>query len=125
MVSGMPNLVNTFGYINASWTLGADLTAEYFCKLINHMDAVGADQVTPTLRDSDANMQSHPFIEDFSSGYMQRAMHLLPRQGDRDPWVNSQDYIRDRKLLGDDNFDDGALVFSQAQAKAATVQDAA
>lgn len=125
MISDLPNLVNTFGYINASWTLGADLTAEYFCQLINHMDAIGADKVVPTLRDSDAKMQPHPFIEDFTSGYMQRSMHLLPRQGDADPWVNSQDYIRDRKLLGDASFDDGALVFSQASSKTATVQDAA
>ncbi len=125
MLSGMPNLVNTFGYINASWTLGADLTAEYFCQLINHMDAIGADQVTPTLRDSDANMQPHPFIKDFTSGYMQRAMHLLPKQGDREPWLNTQDYIRDRKILGDARFDDGALVFTQALAKTTAALDAA
>ncbi len=125
MMSGMPNLVNTFGYINASWTLGADLTAEYFCQLINHMQAIGADQVTPTLRDSDADLQAHPFIEDFTSGYMQRAMHLLPRQGNREPWVNSQDYLRDRKLLGAANFDDGALVFSEAVAKTNADQAAA
>lgn len=111
MLSGVPNLVNTFGYINASWTLGADLTAEYFCHLLNHMDSTGVTSVTPQLRPQDANMPSKDFIEDFSSGYMQRMMHLFPKQGDRDPWLNTQDYIEDKKVLGNPSFDDGALAF--------------
>jgi monooxygenase len=117
MISGLPNLVNTFGYINASWTLGSDLTAEYLCQLINHMDGLGVEQVTPQLRDSDRNMQAYPHFRDFSSGYMQRVMHLFPKQGDSEPWVNTQDYIRDRELLGNARFDDGALVFSRAASK--------
>jgi monooxygenase len=115
MFSGLPNLVNTFGYINASWTLGADLTAEYFCQLINEVDQQGADQVTPQLRPSDADMTPRPWIDDFESGYMQRSMHLFPKQGDRNPWMNTQDYIQDREILGNASFDDGALVFSQAR----------
>ncbi len=112
MLTGVPNLVNTFGYINASWTLGADLTAEYFCQLVNHVDSVGATQVTPRLREGDENMTPRDFIDDFSSGYMQRVMPLFPRQGDREPWLNTQDYVRDKKLLRNARFDDGALVFS-------------
>ncbi len=53
MYSGVPNLVNTFGYINAYWTLRADIIAEYFCRLVNHMDKHGAPQVVPELRVSD------------------------------------------------------------------------
>lgn len=114
MFSGVPNLISTFGYINASWTLRADLTAQYACRLLNHMDAVGAQQVTPQLRSQDADMPARPWIADFSSGYMQRVMHLFPKQGDREPWVNTQDYRRDKKLFMSHSFDDGALVFTGA-----------
>jgi monooxygenase len=116
MYTGVPNLVNTFGYINASWTLRADITAEYFCRLVNHMDADGTRQVTPTLREQDADMPARPWIDDFSSGYMQRAMHLFPKQGDREPWINTQDYRRDKKMFHNDTFDNGALVFSNPAA---------
>lgn len=112
MYSGVPNLVSTFGYINASWTLGADLTAEYFCRMINHMESDGHSQVTPTLREQDKDMVPRPWIEDFSAGYMQRVMPLFPKQGDRAPWINTQDYKRDKKLRGEAQFDDGALIFS-------------
>ncbi len=115
MFSGVPNLISTFGYINASWTLRADLTAQYACRLLHHMDAVGAQQVTPQLRSQDADMPARPWIADFSSGYMQRVMHLFPKQGDREPWINTQDYRRDKKLFMSDSFEDGALVFTGAQ----------
>ena len=115
MFSGVPNLISTFGYINASWTLRADLTAEYMCRLLNHMDATATQQVTPQLRPQDAGMPARSWIEGFSAGYMQREMHLFPRQGDREPWINTQDYRRDRKLFLRDSFDDGALVFTAVQ----------
>ncbi len=114
MFSGVPNMISTFGYINASWTLRADLTAEYMCRLLNHMDATATQQVTPQLRPQDAGMPARPWIEGFSAGYMQREMHKFPKQGDREPWVNTQDYRRDRKLFLRDSFDDGALVFTAA-----------
>ena len=85
MYSDVPNLVSTFGYINASWTLRADLTAEYVCRLINHMDNKGFRQCTPRLRDEERNMPARPWIDNFSSGYIQRLMHLFPKQGDRPP----------------------------------------
>ena len=112
MFSGVPNLVQTWGYINASWTLRADLVAEYFCRLLNHMDHIGARQVVPKLRPQDRNMQPRPWIEDFSSGYMQRAMPLFPKQGDREPWLNPQNYRKDKHMFRTAPFDDGALVFS-------------
>jgi len=110
MYSGVPNLVMTFGYINASWTLRADLTAGFFCRLINHMDEHDARVVRPTLREEDRGMEARPFIDDFSAGYMQRMMHRFPKQGDRAPWLNTQDYGKDRKLLSRDSLDDGVLV---------------
>jgi cation diffusion facilitator CzcD-associated flavoprotein CzcO len=111
MCSGVPNLVQTFGYINASWTLRADLTAEYACRVLNHMDATGARVCTPTLRDSDRDMEQRMWIDVFTPGYMQRGIHAFPRQGDREPWLNTQSYQRDRKLLRQAPIDDGVLVF--------------
>ena len=112
MYSDVPNLITTFGYINASWTLRADLTAEYLCRLLNHMDETGTRQVTPTLRETDQNMPRRDWIEDFSSGYMQRAMHMFPKQGDREPWMNPQDFVKDKKMIRFAPLEDGALVFS-------------
>jgi cation diffusion facilitator CzcD-associated flavoprotein CzcO len=112
LFSGVPNMAHTFGYINASWTLRADLTARFVGRLLNHMDRRGVAQVTPTLRPADKDMPSRPWLDDFSAGYIQRALHRLPKQGDRDPWRNSQDYRRDRKTLPNAPLDDGSLVFS-------------
>ena len=112
MYSDVPNLVQTFGYINASWTLRADLIAEYACRLIKHLDALGARQCTPRLRERERDMPARPWIEGFSSGYMRRAMHLFPKQGDRDPWRNPQNYALERKLFRKVPLEDGALVFS-------------
>jgi cation diffusion facilitator CzcD-associated flavoprotein CzcO len=112
MYSDVPNVVATFGYINASWTLRADLTSEYACRLLNHMDSLGAKVVTPRLRAGDANMAARPWIDGFSSGYMQRAMHRFPRQGDREPWINPQNYGRDREMIRSGAIEDGALQFT-------------
>lgn len=109
MFSGVPNLVQTFGYINASWTLRADLTAEFACRLINRMDELGLRQATPRLRASDAGMPERPWIDDFSAGYVQRALHLFPRQGDRDPWRHTQDFAEDKRLIRYAPIEDGAL----------------
>jgi hypothetical protein len=114
MYSDVPNLACTFGYINASWTLRADLTSEYVCRLLNHMDAVGAAKATPQLRPSDAGMPARPWIDDFSSGYMQRMMHRFPKQGDREPWINPQNYTKDKKMIREGAIDDGVLRFEAA-----------
>jgi len=116
MYSGVPNMVSTFGYINASWTLRADLTSEYVCRLINHMDETGTRQVVPRLRPTDANMPARPWIDSFSSGYMRRMMHRFPKQGDREPWVNPQNYKRDKNMIRFDPLLDGALIFSNGVA---------
>ncbi len=118
MYSGVPNLVNTFGYINASWTLRADLTAEYSCRLLNEMQRRNADCVVPTLRSADHTMPTRDWIDDFSPGYLRRVMDQLPRQGDHAPWINPQNYRTDRKLFRQDPLDDGVLVFTKARAEA-------
>jgi cation diffusion facilitator CzcD-associated flavoprotein CzcO len=116
MYSDVPNLVSTFGYINASWTLHADLIAEYACRLINHMDENGYRQCTPRLSAADKDMQKLPWISEFSSGYIQRLMPLFPKQGDRAPWINTQNYKLDRKLLRRGLIDDGVLLLSNPDA---------
>jgi cation diffusion facilitator CzcD-associated flavoprotein CzcO len=115
MTTGVPNMVNTFGYINASWTLRADITHEWVCRVLNHMDATGTRRALPTLRPEDADMPARPWIEDFSSGYMQR-------QGDREPWINPQDYKRDKKMFRRGPLEDGALVFSAPAGTASTAE---
>jgi len=118
MYSDVPNLASSFGYINASWTLRADLICEYVCRLVNHLSERGATQCTPRLRPSDRTMSPRPWIDGFSAGYMQRTMDRMPKQGDREPWINPQDYSRDRKMFAKDPLDDGVMQFTSARATA-------
>jgi cation diffusion facilitator CzcD-associated flavoprotein CzcO len=111
MFSGVPNLAAAFGYTNASWTLKADLTSEYVCRLLNHFRETGTEIATPVLDDPD--MTAVPWI-DFSSGYFQRALHRFPKQGDRLPWKLHQNYAKDIKLFRRDPVDDGVLRFTKA-----------
>ncbi len=113
--SGVPNLASTFGYINASWTLRADLISEYVCRLLNHMAETSTISCTPTLRDRDASMPQRPWIADFSAGYMQRVMHRLPKQGDREPWINPQNFSADKKMFRTSAVDDGVMRFNRAR----------
>ncbi len=113
MYSDVPNLISTFGYINASWTLHADLIAEYACRLINYMDAKGYRRCAPHVCVEDRDMQTLPWISEFSSGYIQRLMHLFPKQGNKDPWINTQNYGLDKILLRRGSIDDGVLSFSK------------
>ncbi len=118
MLSDVPNLISIFGYTNASWTLKADLTAEYACRLLNHMDRRGALAATP--RKVDPELREEPFL-DFSSGYVQRAMADFPKQGSKRPWKLYQNYALDLVTLKYGKVDDGTMVFSGrgASAKAA------
>jgi monooxygenase len=91
MLSGVPNLAFSFGYTNASWTLRSDLIARTFCRLLNHMDRKGLTVCTPR---PGADLQRHPFTK-LSSGYIQRALPILPSQGGRRPWLLRQNYLTD------------------------------
>lgn len=108
MFSGIPNLISVFGYTNASWTLRADLVSDYMCRLINHMEAT---QTRIALPSPPEGMIAGPWT-DFQAGYLLRVLDDLPKQGDRDPWQNAQDYAFDRKALGEAPIDDGHLVLS-------------
>ena len=76
------------------------------------------DVVTPRLRETDSGMEPRPFVVGFSSGYLQRVMPTLPKQGDREPWLNPQDYLGDRKRFLEDTLDDGTLVFEHKDVSA-------
>ncbi|MFC1796044.1 flavin-containing monooxygenase [Pseudomonadota bacterium] len=112
MFSGVPNMAQTFGYINASWTLRADLTAEFVCRLLNHLDEHGMRQCTAQLREVDRDMETRPWIDNFSAGYIQRKMRLFPKQGDHLPWLNTQNYSLDKKLIRKAPLEDGVLHFT-------------
>ena len=92
MLSGVPNLAITFGYVNSSWTLRADLTCEYVCRLINTMDKEGCTACVPQ---EDLNALVEDDYIDFTSGYVQRALDRLPKQGKKSPWRNYQNYLLD------------------------------
>jgi hypothetical protein len=107
MFSGVPNFAFTIGYTNASWTLKADLVADYVCRLLAHLDAIGARSAVPVPDDTVAAM---PFM-DFMPGYVQRSLAWLPKQGDREPWRLRQNYVRDLRTIRHGAIDDGVLRF--------------
>ena len=117
MYSGVPNLASVFGYVNASWTLRADLTAEYVCQVLNRMRQLGMRQCVPLLSEDD-DMGIQPWIVGFAPGYIARAMHRFPKQGDRDPWRNTQNYLQDRKMVRRGVVEDGVLTFSNPEPEA-------
>jgi cyclohexanone monooxygenase len=107
MFSGVPNMIHTFGYTNASWTLRADLIATYLCRLLRYMDRHGhAYAVAPR----DPTVGEQAFI-DFNSGYVLRALSQFPKQGDRFPWRIHQNYLRDLIITRYSRIADGTLKF--------------
>ncbi|WP_300425014.1 NAD(P)/FAD-dependent oxidoreductase [uncultured Hyphomonas sp.] len=112
MLSNMPNLAVTFGYTNASWTLKADLTSEYVCRLLNYMDQHGYTSAMPKLEQYPN--QTEPFV-DFSSGYFQRVMDQFPRQHTEKPWKLHQNYSADVKNLRRGPIADGVMDFTKAE----------
>jgi cation diffusion facilitator CzcD-associated flavoprotein CzcO len=114
MFTGIPNMAWVFAYFRDSWTLRVDLVADFVCRLIQHMEKIGANVVTPTLRKEDASMALRPWIdpENFNPGYLQRSVHLLPRRGEHDPWRHPEAYQTDKDQLPVADLEDGALLFT-------------
>lgn len=108
MLSGIPNFVYTIGYTNASWTLKADLVGEYVARLLTHMDKTGKTVVVPVR---DESVVERPFM-DLASGYIQRALDDLPKQGDKAPWMLKQNYLSDVRAIRRGDIEDGVLSFS-------------
>jgi cation diffusion facilitator CzcD-associated flavoprotein CzcO len=114
MFTGVPNMIEVFGYFRASWTLRVDIIGDFVCRLLKHMDELGVSVVTPTLRAEDQHMALLPWIdpEDFNPGYLQRSLAMLPKQGDKDPWRHSPNYQLEKLALPAADLDDGTLVYS-------------
>jgi len=111
MLSDVPNMAFAFGYINQSWTLGADLTSEQLCRLLNHMDRCGYTQCTPRAPAEAVGVV--PFAT-LTSGYIHRAIDQFPRQAARDPWQRQQNYALNRRSMRRAPVDHPALEFSRA-----------
>lgn len=114
MFSNVPNLSAVFGYLNASWTLRADIVSEYVCRVLNHMRDTGTDIVTPVLEDPSSLEEENVF--DFSSGYIQRSLHIMPKSTASLPWRLSQNYVQDRIDMRTGAIEDGILRFGHATA---------
>ena len=108
MLSGVPNFAISFGYVNASWTLRADLTCEYVCRLINLMDKKGVKCCMPV---DDKSAYGDDKLIDFTSGYFQRGLNQMPKQGNKAPWKNYQNYIKDIFAVRLMSIDDTNLKF--------------
>ena len=110
MLSGVPNFAISFGYVNASWTLRADLTCEYVCRLINLMDKKGVKCCEPK---DDKSAYGDDQLIDFTSGYFQRGLNQMPKQGNKAPWKNYQNYLKDIFAVRLMSIDDTNLKFSK------------
>jgi monooxygenase len=111
MLADVPNLAFPFGYVNQSWTLGADVACQHACRLLNYMDQRGYDSVTPR---SPAHVSGSKPIMELSSGYVRRAEGLIPRQGSEGPWYRQQSYPRDRRSVIRSSLDTPDLEFARA-----------
>ena len=114
MISGVPNMAYVFGYFRHSWTLRADLVSEFVCRLMAHAQEKGASVVVPELRPEDADMPLRPWAEpeNFNAGYVMRSVHLMFKQGDREPWTHLLEYAQERTALPAADLDDGSLRYS-------------
>ena len=121
MNSGIPNMVSMFGYLRTSWTMRVDLISDVVCRLLNTMDEKGVRSVTPTVLDSEQNMERRSWItqDDFNPGYLQRSMHLMPKQGSHDPWTFCNNYYIECETLPALDLDEPHLVYSAGPEKAA------
>ncbi len=107
MLSGVPNLAMSFGYTNASWTLKCELIDRFVCRLLEHMDHRGYRVCVPR---EEAGMETEPLV-DLASGYFERSLHEMPRQGPRSPWRLHQNYFRDLYAFKFERIDEPALDF--------------
>jgi monooxygenase len=114
MLSEIPNFAFTLGYSNASWTLKADLTSEYVCRLLNHMDEHGYSRCVPRAR---GLAPSEEPVVTLKSGYVLRSLDLLPKQGPGDPWMLRMNYALDLRALRHGPLTDSAMEFSSPARK--------
>ncbi len=109
MFSNLPNFAMAVGYTNASWTLKCDLNCQFVAKLINYMNDKAYSSCTPVFDKAEFGEED---LLDLSSGYVQRAKDILPKQGSKKPWKVHQNYIKDLFMLKYGKVDDGHLEFA-------------
>ncbi len=110
MYSNIPNFTAVMGYTNASWTLKADLTCDYVCRLLNYMKKRGYRTVAPLWREE---AEAHEPLIGLKAGYVMRALEVMPKQGNKFPWRTRNDYIRDLFAIRFSKIDDGVLAFGK------------
>ena len=113
MLSGVPNLAWCVGYTNNSWTLRSDLSSQFVARLLNHLRETGTDICLPEIDPAEYDAPRRPVV-DLSSGYIQRAAHILPRQGPNGPWRLRQNYPRDLLMFRFGSIEDGVLKFTRS-----------
>jgi monooxygenase len=124
MFTGVPNLLWVFGYFRASWTLRVDMLGDFVCRLLNHMDEIGAKRVDVALRDEDQDMAILPWIEEdnFNPNYLMRDIDRLPRRGDKPEWRHNQDYWTERVEIPAIDLDGQEFVYDGQRRSGAAAQ---
>jgi cation diffusion facilitator CzcD-associated flavoprotein CzcO len=115
MFEGVPNAAMIFGYTNSSWTLKADISSEYICRLLNYMDKHEVDKCTPINHDADIKRESFLNIGSgaYKATYIQRALSKMPQQGNKAPWKVYMNYLLDLPALRLGKIDDGVMTFGK------------
>ena len=121
MLSGVPNAAFVLGYINASWTLKADLTSAYVCRLLNHMRAHGYTQVVAHADESAAG--DGTVFGALDSGYVRRGADKMPRQGTSGPWLVTHDFLKDVPLLRRGPIEDDVVEFRSSGSRSSTTAE--
>ena len=115
MFNDLPNFASVFGYSHASWTLKADLTCDYICRLLGYMSEKGYAVAMPSLEKGERraqfrDMERQPLVS-LSSGYIMRAIDKIPKQGSMTPWRNNDNFIKDMFSVRYGKIEDGVMTF--------------
>ncbi|QZT63844.1 flavin-containing monooxygenase [Mycolicibacterium austroafricanum] len=113
LLEDVPNMAWCVGYINASWTLRADLTARAVAKLLAYMDSHGYTHAYPHL--GGTSMPEKP-AWNINAGYVHRAVHVLPKSGTHRPWNVRHNYVLDAIDHRLDRIEE-SMVFGRAASK--------
>jgi cation diffusion facilitator CzcD-associated flavoprotein CzcO len=126
MFTGVPNLLWVMGYFRASWTLRVDMLGDFVCKLLKHMDEIGAKRVDVALRPEDEGMELLPWIDkdNFNPGYLMRGLDQLPRRGAKPEWRHNQDYWREREEIPTIDLDGAEFLYDGQRADRRALQAA-
>lgn len=113
MFTGVPNLVWIYGYNRYSWTLRAEIIANFVCGMLKHMGESDAKTVCPSFRPEDLDMPISEWVDpdNFNPGYLMRAKHLLPKRGDKSQWRHTQDYLSESVEMRDIDYAEEPLQY--------------